>query len=112
MPGTGMLVAGAALLGIMGEYVTVRSEKKSNILATIIELVLGFGAISLLIGVIQWGYETFYSVRNPEAGHSEPCGVLFRVSYGCLSVAAFVAFNKWIRKATLEPRLPSSPAPK
>jgi len=101
MPGMGMLFAGAGLVVMFGGYWLIRSEKKVCILANIIDVVLVLGALSLVYGVARWGYETIYRVQSSEWGHSRPGEVLFRVSYGTLSVAGFAVFNYWVRKANV-----------
>ncbi len=101
MPGMGMLFAGAALLVTIGGYWLIRSEKKAGILANIINVVLVIGAVSLVYGAARWGYETIYRVQGSEWGHSRPGELLFRVSYGTLSVVGFAVFNYWVRKANI-----------
>jgi hypothetical protein len=101
MPGVGMLFAGAALVVVIGGYWLVRSEKEAWILANIIDVVLVLGALSLVYGVVRWGFETIYRVQSSEWGHSRPGEVLFRVSYGTLSVVGLAVFNYWVRKADI-----------
>ncbi len=101
MPGMGMLFAGGALVVMLGGYWLIRSEKGAGTLANIIDAVLVLGALSLVYGVARWGYETIYRVQSSEWGHSRPGEVLFRVSYGTLSVAGFAVFNYWVRKANI-----------
>jgi hypothetical protein len=103
MPGLGMLFAGAALVVVIGGYWLVRSEKEAWILANIIDVVLVLGALSLVYGVFKWGFETIYRVQGSEWGHSRPGELLFRVSYGALSVAGLAVFNYWVRKANIKP---------
>lgn len=98
MPGVGMLIAGAALMTTIGGYWLIRSEKGERVLATLINLVLALGVLSLVYGVAQRGYEAIYRVQSSEWGHSRPGEVLFRVSYGFLSVAGFAVFNYWVRR--------------
>jgi len=99
MPGMGMLLAGAALVVMLGGYWLIRSEKGADILANIMDAILVLGALSLVYGIVLWGYETIYRVQSSEWGHSRPGEVLFRVSYGTLSVAGFAVFHYWVRKA-------------
>ena len=99
MPGWGMLIAGAALISTIGGYWLIRSEKGERILATLINVVLVWGAVSLLYGVVRWGYEAIYRVQSSEWGHSRPGELFFRVSYGTLSAVSFVIFNQWIRRS-------------
>jgi len=101
MPGWGMLFAGAALVMAVGGYWLIRSEKKARIAATIISVVIGLGALSMVYGLVLWGFETIYRVQSSEWGHSRPGEVLFRVSYGALSVAGLAAFQYWVRKANV-----------
>ncbi len=86
---------------MLGGYWLIRSEKGAGTLANIIDAVLVLGALSLVYGVARWGYETIYRVQSSEWGHSRPGEVLFRVSYGTLSVAGFAVFNYWVRKANI-----------
>jgi hypothetical protein len=101
MPGMGMLFAGVAIVVMLGGYWPIRSEKGADILANIIDVILVLGALSLVYGVALWGYETIYRVQSSELGHSRPGEVLFRVSYGTLSVAGFAVFHYWVRKASI-----------
>jgi len=101
MPGTGMLIAGGGLVTSVGGYWLIHAEKGENILAGLISVVLGLGALSLLYGIALWGYETVYKVQDSQWGHSRPGEVLFRVSYGCFSVAGLAIFNYWIRRRAL-----------
>jgi hypothetical protein len=101
MPGMGMLLAGTALVFMLGGYWLVRSEKGADILANIIDAILVLGALSLVYGVVLWGYETIHRVQSSEWGHSRPGEVLFRVSYGTFSVAGFAVFHYWVRKASI-----------
>jgi len=101
MPGMGILFAVAALVIMLGGYWLIRSEKGAGTLANIIDAVLVLGALSLVYGVARWGYETIYRVQSSEWSHSQPGEVLFRVSYGTLSVAGFGVFNYWVRRANL-----------
>jgi hypothetical protein len=102
MPGVGMLFAGAALVVVIGGYWLIRSEKEAWILANIIDVVLVLGALSLVYGVGRWGFETIYRVQSSEWGHSRPGEVLFRVSYGTLSVVGLAVFNYWVRRANIK----------
>jgi len=101
MPGMGMLFAGAGLVVIFGGYWLIRSEKEAWILANIIDVVFVLGSLSLVYGVARWGFETIYRVQGSEWGHSRPGEVLFRVSYGTLSVAGFAVFNYWVCKPNI-----------
>ncbi len=101
MPGIGMLIAGAALVVMIGGYWLIRSEKEAWILANIIDVVLVLGALSLVYGVVRWGFETIYRVQSSEWGHSRPGELLFRLSYGTLSVVGLAVFNYWVRKADI-----------
>ncbi len=101
MPGAGMLIARAALVAMIGGYWLIRSEKGAGILANIIDVVLVLGALSLVYGVARWGFETIYRVQSSEWGHSRPGELLFRLSYGTLSVVGLAVFNYWVRKANI-----------
>jgi hypothetical protein len=96
-----MLFAGGAFVVIIGAYCAVRSYLKASILATIINVVLILGALSLARGVIQWSFETHYHVQTSEASHTEPGAVLFMMSYGTLSIAGLAIFNKWVRQTNV-----------
>ncbi len=96
-----MLFAGAGLVVIFGGYWLIRSEKEAWILANIIDVVFVLGSLSLVYGVARWGFETIYRVQGSEWGHSRPGEVLFRVSYGTLSVAGFAVFNYWVCKPNI-----------
>jgi hypothetical protein len=106
MPGWGMLFATGALLIMIGGYFLIRAEKPEYILAAIINIVLGLGGLSLLYGGLVWVYETIHHAQS-----SQPPGeLLFRVSYGALSVVSFVIFNVWVRKSNTIP-IHSRPMP-
>jgi hypothetical protein len=101
MPGMGMLLAGAALIVMFGGYWAIRLENGANVLANIIDVILVLGALSLIYGVIRWGFETKYQVNSSEWGHSRPGEVLFRIAYGTLSIAGFLLFNYRVRRAII-----------
>ena len=98
MPGMGMLIAGLALVTMLVGYWPIRSEKEERIPAFLISIVLVLGALSLLYGLAKWGFETIYRVQSSEGGHSRPGELIFRVSYGLLSVFSFKIFHTWVRK--------------
>jgi hypothetical protein len=101
MPGAGMLIAATALLPMIGGYWLIRSEKGERVLATLINIAFSLGALSLVYGVARWCFETIYKVQSSEWGHSRPGELLFRISYGILSVASFAVFNSWVRKINI-----------
>jgi hypothetical protein len=94
MLGWGMLIAGAALVLMIGGYFLIRAEKPEYILAAIINVVLGIGGLSLLYGGAVWLYQAIRRVQI-----SEPGELPFRVAYGSLSAVSFVIFNLWVRKS-------------
>jgi hypothetical protein len=94
MPGWGMLIAGAALVPMIGGYFLIRAEKPEYILAAVINVVLGLGGLSLLYGGGLWVYETIRRVQIFEPGE-----LSFRVGYGTLSAVSFAIFNLWVRKS-------------
>jgi hypothetical protein len=94
MPGWGMLIAGGALLLMIGGYFPIRDEKPERFLAAIINIVLGLGGISLLYGGSVWVYETFHRAKI-----SRPGELLFQIGYGTLSAVSFAIFNVWVRKS-------------
>ena len=87
-----MLFAGAALVVMIAGYWLIRSQKNASILAAIIDIVLLLGAVSLIYGVAEWGYGL---------GTFTTGEVLFRLSYGTLSVAGFAIFHYWVRAANI-----------
>jgi hypothetical protein len=93
-PGWGMLIAGAALVAMIGGYFLIRTEKPEYILAAIINIALGMGALELLYGGGVWIYEVFRPVQIAEPGQ-----LPFWIGYGALSAMSFVGFNLWIRKS-------------
>jgi hypothetical protein len=100
-PEVGMLLAGLALVFAIGGYWLIRGEKRAGTLATIINVVLIYGAISLVYALLLWGYETIYRVQPSEWGHSRPGDVIFRVSYGFLSLTGLALFNRWVQKTNV-----------
>jgi hypothetical protein len=100
-PGLGMFFAGSGLAIAIGGYWLIRSELKTNILATVINIVLIIGSASLIYGLIGWGFEKLYQVQSSEEGHLRPGELLFRISYGMLSVAGLGMFNRVIRKSSV-----------
>jgi len=101
VPGMGMLFAGAALVVMIGGYWLIRSEKEAWILANIIDVILVLGALSVVYGVGRWGYEMILRVQSSEWSHSRPGEVLFRMSYGTLSLAGFAVFKYCVRKSNI-----------
>jgi hypothetical protein len=96
-----MLIAGAALVTAVGGYWLIRSEKGERILAALINVALSLGVLSLVYGIALWGYEAIYQVQSSDWGHPRPGELLFRMSYGSLSVAGFALFNYWVRRASI-----------
>ena len=92
--GWGVLIAGAALVSMIGGYLLIRTEKPEYILAAIINIALGIGALKLLYGGGVWIYEVFRRVQIAEPGQ-----LPFWIGYGTLSAMSFVGFNLWIRKS-------------
>ncbi len=62
MPGWGMLIAGAALVLMLGGYFPIRTEKPERILAAIINAVLGLG------GAIPFVRRLGMGLRNHSSG--------------------------------------------
>ena len=98
-PGLGMFFAGSGLSIAFGGYRLIRSDGKTNILSTVINTILVIGSASLVYGLIGWGFDKLYQVQSSEEGHLRPGELLFRISYGMLSVAGLGIFNRWILKS-------------
>jgi hypothetical protein len=103
-PGLGILFAGLALVVALGGYWPIRREKKARVLASVVNVVLIWGAASLAYVLVLCGYETIHPVQSSEWGYSEPGEIAFRASYGVLSLTGLVVFNCWIRKINFRSR--------
>src|ERR1700688_3290227 len=65
-PGLGMFFAVSGLGIAIGGYWLIRSERKANIPAMVINIVLIIGSVSLVFSLIAWGFEKLYQVQSSE----------------------------------------------